>query len=84
MAIRVSKESHEQGSKVLTGLGLQEATGEQRCHSSAGVGLKLECEEYPGLSRIEIILNNEGVTGLSKTGTVSVKTGRRDLLQDKK
>ena len=45
MAIRVSKESHEQGSKVLTGLGLQEATGEQRCHSSAGVGLKLECEE---------------------------------------
>lgn len=39
----MSKESHEQGSRVLAGLGLQEATGEQRCHSSAGVGLKLEC-----------------------------------------
>ena len=41
-------------------------------------------EEYPRLSRIEIILNNEGITGLSTTGTVLVKTGRRDLLRDKK
>lgn len=56
------------------------------CHPSAGVGLNWNAvgEEYPRLSRMEIILNNEGITGLNKTGTVLVKIGRRDLLGDKK